>query len=478
VSTAAAPAAGSGRSREQSDSKRDRDPFLFKMLAGALILIAVLALVFGWRIERPDTPGWDVAWWVSLVAAAGLLPLSSGDDSLALSMDLPLLLGAAFVYGPVVAGTIAFLGLVDSRELRRLVSLTHAMVNRAQVSLSVVVAGVVFELAGGRVGEWPWVAIAGLLALAADVLVNYLVVATMMAVLRHKRLRDSIAEMSFGPARVFAPTYICFGFLGVLLSEAYSAMGLWGVTAFVVPIILARQAFLHRQLLDTALRSLWARKLALRHVDERIAEERRDERARIAEALHDDVLQCLYNVTLRTQVVREDLRSGRLLDLDNDVPAALDASEQAVEELRDVIRDLRKSPVGHAGLVNTLVLLVGHLRDQSGARFVTEIEQVRSDASTELLIYQIAREALTNAVKHAEASAIWLRLWMRGGLLRLEIEDDGRGFEPSSRRDPRHFGLELMRERAEAAGGRVEIRSRIGLGTTVEAFFPGTSQSQ
>jgi signal transduction histidine kinase len=469
VSTAAAPA--DGRSREL-DSKRDRDPLLFNVLAFGIVGIDLVILVAGWRIERPDPLGWDVGWWVAIVAAAGLLPLSSGDDSLALSMDLPLLLGAAFVYGPIVAGTIAFLGLMDLRELKRIVPLTHGLVNRAQVSLSVIVAGIVFELAGGQAGKWPWVAIAGLFALAADVFVNYLVVATMMSVLRHKRLMDALAEMRFGPARVFAPTYICFGFLGVLLSETYSALGPWGVTAFVVPILLARQAFLHRQLLDTALRSLRARKQALQHVDERIAEERRDERARISEALHDDVLQCLYNVTLRSQVVREDLRSGRLLDLDDDVPAILDASERAVEELRDVIRDLRKSPVGHAGLVNTLFLLVGHLRDQSGARFVTEVEQVNSDASTELLIYQIAREALTNAVKHADASVVWLRLRMRGGLLRLEVEDDGCGFEPSSKRNARHFGLELMRERAEAAGGKVEIRSRLGLGTTVEARFP------
>jgi two-component system sensor histidine kinase DegS len=215
-----------------------------------------------------------------------------------------------------------------------------------------------------------------------------------------------------------------------------------------------------------------ARKQALRRVDERIAEERRDERARIAEALHDEVLQCLYNVTLRTQVVREDLRLGRLLDLDDDVPAVLDASERAVEELRDVIRDLRKSPVGHAGLVNTLVLLVGHLRDQSGAKFITDIEQVSSDASTELLIYQIAREALTNAVKHADAEVICLRLRVRSGRLQLEVEDDGCGFEPASRRDPRHFGLELMRERAEIAGGDLNIRSRVGQGTTVAVSFP------
>jgi signal transduction histidine kinase len=444
----------------------------FKLLAAGVIALDLIVLISGWLRDRPNPPGVGVACWTVLVAAAGLLPLTSGDDSVALSMDLPLLLGAAFVFGPAVAGTIALIGLVDARELKHTVSITHGIVNRAQVSLSVIMGGVVYQLVGGRGGGWPWVAVAGLVALAADIFVNYLIVATMMSVLSRGRLKDAIAEMRFGPAEVFLPTYVCFGFLGVLLSEAYLALGLWGVAAFVVPIMLARQAFRHRQLLDVALRSLIARKQALRHVDERIAEERRDERARIAEALHDEVLQCLYNVTLRTQVVREDMRSGRLLDLDDDVPAALDASERAVEELRDIIRDLRKSPIGHAGLVDTLILLVSHLRDQSNLKFVTEIEGVSSDASTELLIYQVAREALTNVVKHADASVVWLRLQTRSGQLRLEVEDDGKGFIPSSANDPRHFGIELMRERAEAAGGSLELTSRPGIGTSVEAWFP------
>ena len=73
-----------------------------------------------------------------------------------------------------------------------------------------------------------------------------------------------------------------------------------------------------------------------------------------AAALHDDVLQCLYNVTIRTQIIKEDLRGGRVLDLDDDVRALLEASEEAVEELRDVIGDLRRSTIGHAGLVDTL----------------------------------------------------------------------------------------------------------------------------
>jgi signal transduction histidine kinase len=216
-----------------------------------------------------------------------------------------------------------------------------------------------------------------------------------------------------------------------------------------------------------------ARGLALRRVDERIAAERKDERSRIAEALHDEVLQNLYNVSIRTHVLREDLRAGSLLSLDDDVPALLDASERAIEELRDVIRDLRKSTIGHAGLVDTLGLLINHLRDESGLRFVTKIDLIEAEPSSELLIYQIAREALLNAIRHSRAQVIWVSLSESMGELELSIEDDGVGFDPGDAFvGSRHFGLELMRERASQLGGSLEIEASRGHGTTVRLRVP------
>jgi signal transduction histidine kinase len=453
-------------------ASRPNDPRSFKVLAGIVILIDLAVLGAGWAIERPSVVGWDLALWVALVACAGLVPLTSGEDGPNLSMDLPLLLGAAIVYGPVVAGTIAFVAMVDLRELRRQLSFRHALYSRAQVSLSVVAAGAAFRLFQGQIGQWPWVAVAGLLALVADVTVNYLAVGAIIALTRRKRLRDALRGMYFGPSEVFVPTYVCFGFLGVLLAEAHLALGFWGVLAFVAPVVLARQAFLHRQLLDAALNSLRARKHALRQVDERIAEERRDERARIAEALHDDVLQDLYNLSIRTRVIKEDLKSGRLLDLDVDVPALESASDTAVDDLRGIVHDLRSSPVGPAGLVDTLSLLIKHLRDESRIEFVADLGEVHLEASRQLLVYQIAREALMNSVKHSEARAVWLRLSTMQRVVELTVEDDGCGFDPSKAISSRHFGLELMKERAEAALGDLQITSTPGHGTLVAVRIP------
>jgi two-component system sensor histidine kinase UhpB len=293
-------------------------------------------------------------------------------------------------------------------------------------------------------------------------------------------MRDVLRDMSLGNVGSFILAYVCFGFLGVLLAETYARVGFAGVLGFVAPIILAHQGFVRWRRLDEAQQSIQAKNDALRSVDERIADERRDERVRIAAALHDDVLQCLYNVTIRTQIIKEDLRSGRLLDLDDDVPAVLQASEDAVEELRDVIGDLRRSTIGHAGLVDTLTLLVEHLRSESRMHLVAELDAtVRAQPSTELAVYQVAREALTNTLKHSAARTVWISLREDAGGILLTVEDDGCGFDlrgNDPKRMQRHFGIELMRERATMSGGSFHLRSSPGAGTTVELRVPHHTQ--
>ena len=213
---------------------------------------------------------------------------------------------------------------------------------------------------------------------------------------------------------------------------------------------------------------------ALRRVDERIAEERRDERSRIAEALHDEVLQDLYNVTIRAQVLRQDLLSGRLLELEDDLPAVIRASEAAVEDLREVIHGLRSATIGHAGLVETLTLFANHLGGDSNVKVVLSLDStIRSTPERELVLYQVAREALTNSVRHASARTVWvtLRRLGSGETCELIIEDDGCGFDLGARNKDRHFGLELMKERAASISAELDFRSSPGAGTVIELRF-------
>jgi signal transduction histidine kinase len=450
---------------------RRRESARFRAFALAVIglnclLLAGLTVAAPGRL--PNGPLELVA-WITMVAVAGLVPLSSGRGP-SLAMDLPLLLAAAFTFGPLASGLIALLGAVDIRELKREVSWSRAVWNRSQTSLSVMCASATFA-SFGELGDWPLTPLVALLALAADASVNYLVVGFGTSLRSRRPLLESLSAMRIGSPSTFLLSYVCFGFLGVLIAEAYSTFGFSGVLASVAPVILGRQAFLHRSRLENVEVTLEQNSTALRHVDERIAAERRDERTRIAAALHDDVLQDLYNVTIRAQVLRQDLLSGRLLELEDDLPAVVQASEAAVEDLREVIQGLRTATVGHAGLVETLTLFARHLETDSGVQVVQSLDpSIRLTPEHELIVYQIAREALTNSARHSHAKTIWLSLSQGPASFEAAIEDDGCGFniELSSHL---HFGLQLMRERAASIDAELKISSSPGSGTVVRLMF-------
>ena len=89
-----------------------------------------------------------------------------------------------------------------------------------------------------------------------------------------------------------------------------------------------------------------------------------------------------------------------------------------------------------------------------------------------LTVYQLAREAAVNAIRHSGAERVWIRINQEADCIRLTVEDNGKGFDARSRYLGNHFGLSLMRERADAVGGVVVIDSRLGQGTRVSARLP------
>jgi NarL family two-component system sensor histidine kinase LiaS len=267
--------------------------------------------------------------------------------------------------------------------------------------------------------------------------------------------------------------YAGLAILAAVMATLYLEIGPFALVVFAVPILLARETLRQTSLAASASRDLAARREALRLVDERIAQERADERNRIAAALHDEVLQRIFDVTLRAHVIRECYRRGQLLELEAAVPELIDSAERAAQEARDVIHGLRRSPVGHAGLIETLSLLIAHIADESGVKIVSElVEEPRLQPNVELAIYQIAREALVNSSKHSHADTIWLALKRQRAGVELSVLDNGIGFDVTQRK-AKHFGLEVMSERADAAGGSLAIQSSPGNGVLIVATFEG-----
>jgi signal transduction histidine kinase len=180
----------------------------------------------------------------------------------------------------------------------------------------------------------------------------------------------------------------------------------------------------------------------------------------------------LFKVHLMGQVLRQDLLSGRLLDLDDDIPELLKATEAAQDSIRSVLRDLRRSSLGPGGLNSTIELLAQQLEAGGASTFRLDLEDVGGSSVIQLLAYQVAREAMTNAARHSKASVVSVTLERSEGLIRLRVEDDGIGFLPQSVDQEAHFGLQLIRERVEAAGGTVFVTSELSVGTRVVANLP------
>jgi signal transduction histidine kinase len=450
-------------------------------LASGLGTALVLSVLVGVLVTSPEARSevdLSLLGWMVVGFVASLATISIVEHEPVLSMDLPVLLACAFVKGPWAAGLVAFIGTIDLNELRGSISPSRAAWNHAQVSLSVMAAGLVFAGLGGEVGDWPVALLCAAAALACDVVVNYLAVALMLSLATGRGFGSVLASMRIGDPRRFGLTYAAFGLSSILMAEVYVSVGFLGLAVFLAPLLLAREAFRQTWRAASIEKDLAARRDALRHVDERIADEREDERARIAEALHDDVLQSLFDVTIRAHVLKECYRSGRLLELESEVPSLIRASERTADELRDVISGLRKSRIGHAGLVDTLTLLISHMKGESEIVFVSDLDTtLTAPAELELVIYQVAREALCNAVKHSSAATVWIALRRRNGRIELEVLDDGRGFNPMNHQS-KHFGLVLMRERVSVTGGVLEISSQPGSGVRLSATFPEESKSQ
>ncbi len=216
-----------------------------------------------------------------------------------------------------------------------------------------------------------------------------------------------------------------------------------------------------------------ARKIAA--AQERVAHE---ERRRLSRELHDFVSPALYGIALGARVARE------LLDRDPSQAAqpldiVLRLAEEGLQETRALIFERRPESLEMEGLVASLNRQLGTLRSRHGIA-ADDVRGAEPDASTEakLALYRIGQEALQNAVKHADAKRVDVRLVCEGASVRLDIEDDGVGFDPKGE-FPGHLGLRSMRERALAAGGWLEVESpRVeGTGTRVIVSVPADAQS-
>jgi signal transduction histidine kinase len=196
-----------------------------------------------------------------------------------------------------------------------------------------------------------------------------------------------------------------------------------------------------------------------------------EERNRMARELHDAVTQKLFSLRLTAKAAASLVTSDPVR-----ATAELDRVQrlagEALAELRAVIVELRPAELDRHGLTETLRKHVSLLDRLYPVAVSFECAPLCPlPLETEVTVLRVAQEAVHNALRHANASSIHVRLGTSGSRLRLEISDDGDGFEVEALAS-RGLGLVSMRDRAEAAGGSLLVSSEPGAGTAVLLDVP------
>jgi two-component system sensor histidine kinase DegS len=280
--------------------------------------------------------------------------------------------------------------------------------------------------------------------------------------------------------------------------EAFAKAGLKSIVS--VPIVTGGQVFGALTVLtlrerrsfserDVTVLSAVARQAAIAIENARLYENMRSyakqiltaqerERTRMARELHDDTAQSLVALSRQLDALLvnggfepSSPATGRLENL-------RDFAGQISQDIRRFSQDLRPSTLDDLGLLPTLEGLTSKMSEEDGVEAGLEVvgERRRLSPQAELILFRIAQEALTNIRKHARASKVMATVEFTDSVVRLTVQDNGRGFQlPAEARnfvESGKLGLTGMMERAELAGGRLTVHSTPEEGTTVEAEIP------
>jgi PAS domain S-box-containing protein len=196
-----------------------------------------------------------------------------------------------------------------------------------------------------------------------------------------------------------------------------------------------------------------------------------EERQRLARELHDTVAQTFYSIALSAHAANARLRdnsdiAGKRLN------HILELADAGLTEMKALIFDLQAEGIRRDGLVQALQRHVSALAARNDIHVLAELgNEPEASLATKEAVYGIAREALQNVVRHANASQLSIKLSYCDDALCVEVRDNGKGFTTEGA-GSQTLGIRSMEERASAAGGRLEVTSALGQGATVRAQIP------
>jgi signal transduction histidine kinase len=197
-----------------------------------------------------------------------------------------------------------------------------------------------------------------------------------------------------------------------------------------------------------------------------------EEIKRIAYAVHDEAGQLLVAVHLALAELALELPQPQ----QTQVAGIKELLNQVEKHLRRYSHELRPTILDDLGWIPAIRFLAEGISKRANLPIhIDATDSGRLPNTIETTLYRIVQEALTNAVKHAKASNVWIRAWRENLVVCCSIRDDGRGFDssaPHAAPDRKGLGLIAMQERVSAVGGTLRIESRSGLGTELSIRLP------
>ncbi len=209
------------------------------------------------------------------------------------------------------------------------------------------------------------------------------------------------------------------------------------------------------------------------HTVEMMIQAQEAERQRLSRQMHDGPAQALSNFILQTEIAM------RLFDLDQqkareELENLKISATGTFRKVRDFIFELRPMMLDDLGLVPTLKRYVDAWKDQNSidARMLVTGKERRLEAYEEVMLFRAIQELLHNVARHSGANTVKVQIDLGDNLLKVMVDDDGKGFDPDHVNEKTGMGIKLIRDRVEMMGGSMDVDSVVGQGTRISFQVP------
>lgn len=206
----------------------------------------------------------------------------------------------------------------------------------------------------------------------------------------------------------------------------------------------------------------------------KIIEAQEEERKRLSREIHDGPAQMLANVMMRSDLIERIYKERSAQEAIDEIRNLKRMVRSALYEVRRIIYDLRPMALDDLGLVPTLrkyLQTIEEYHNKTKIHFTNLGEDKRLPAKYEVALFRLVQESVQNALKHADASEIEVKLEICKAQINVVIKDNGKGFDTNVKK-PESFGILGMKERVELLEGEISIHSKIGAGTVIIIQVP------